>query len=129
MLQLLSPYKSAIAASAAGLHFLQAIVYYWRMPDSMACKFGLSMEPSRWCGKAFYFLSTLMAVCLLFGVSLFTPPQITLTIASIQIFLAAVNQYVFSANVGSGRLHRSFLVFVVVAPVLFVMALLSSVKP
>jgi hypothetical protein len=113
---------------ALGVIALQTLYYYPRLPSQIACKWTLARDPSRYCGKGVLAAGTLAAAC---GMTLMTftaAPFLAWPLSGVLLFIAVVNQFIYSANLGDGRLHASFL-WVLAALVLgAVLAVLSVAR-
>lgn len=101
---------------------LQTLLYYSRMPGQMAVKWDLSGNPSRAMGKGGFFAMTWAGAALLAVSAVVGSGFLTLPIAGALLFIAIVNQYIFAANLGTGRLHSSF--FLAVAGYILAVVLL-----
>lgn len=87
---------------------VQTLYYYPRLPAEIACKWSLSRDPSRWCGKGVLVVGTLIAACAMTLLTFATAPFLGWPVAGVLLFIAVVNQYIYAANLGDGRLHGSF---------------------
>lgn len=101
---------------------LQTLLYYSRMPGEMACKWDLSGNPSRTMGKGGFFAMTWAVVALVAVSAVVGSGVLALPIAGVLLFITIVNQYIFAANLGTGRLHSSF--FLAVAAYVLAVVLL-----
>jgi hypothetical protein len=109
-----------------GLIALQTLWYYPRLPAQIVCKWDLSRDPSRWCGKGVLVAGTLVVACAMTALTFATAPFLAWPLAGVLLFIAVVNQYIYAANLGDGRLNVSFFWFVGVF-VLGVLAFVLSV--
>jgi len=107
---------------------LQSLLYYSRMPGEMVVKWDLSGNPSRTMGKGGYFAVTWAVAALMAASAIVGNGVLALPIAGVLLFLTIVNQYVFAANAGDGRLHSSFFLAVAVF-VLAVVLLIFKALP
>lgn len=92
---------------------LQTLLYFSRMPAEMAVKWDLSGNPSRRMGKGGFFAMTWFMAVFISVIIFAGGGFVALPIAGVLLFITIVNQYIFAANAGGGRLHSSF--FIVVA--------------
>ena len=106
-----------------GLMALQTLLYYLRMPGEMAVKWDLSGNPSRTMGKGGFFAMIWAAAAFMAVIAVTGGGFVALPIAGVLLFITIVNQYIFAANLGTGRLHSSF--FIVVAGYVLAVLLLA----
>ena len=105
------------------LMVLQSLLYYSRMPGEMAVKWDLSGNPSRRMGKGGFFALTWFMAVFISVTTCVGSGFLALPIAGVLLFIVIVNQYIFAANAGSGRLHSSF--FLAVAGYVLAVLLLA----
>ncbi len=91
-----------------GLMALQTLWYYPRLPDQIVCKWDLSRDPSRWCGKGLLMGSVLLVAGASTALTFVAAPFLAWPLTGVLLFITVVNQYVVAANPGDGRLHGSF---------------------
>lgn len=97
---------------ALGVIALQTLWYYPRLPAQIVCKWDLARDPSRWCGKGVLMAGTLVVACAMTALTFATSPFLAWPMAGVLLFIAVVNQYIYAANLGDGRLNASFFWFV-----------------
>lgn len=107
------PHSYAPLVAVLGLMALQTLLYYSRMPGEMAVKWDLSGNPSRTMGKGGFFAMIWAAAAFMTVIAVTGGGVVALPIAGTILLVTIVNQYIFAANVGSGRLHSSFFIVVV----------------
>jgi hypothetical protein len=111
---------------ALGVIALQTLYYYPRLPAEIICKWNLARDPSRYCGKGVLVVGTLVAACGMTLLTFATAPFLAWPVAGVLLFIAMINQYIYAANLGDGRLHASFpwvLVALVLGAVAFVLSI------
>jgi|WetSurMetagenome_2_1015567.scaffolds.fasta_scaffold284143_3 hypothetical protein len=111
---------------ALGVIALQTLWYYPRLSAQIVCKWDLSRDPSRWCGKGVLVAGTFFAACAMALLTFATVPFLAWPVAGVLLFIAVVNQYIYAANLGDGRLHGSFF-WVLAAVILGAVAFVLSV--
>lgn len=118
----------ALLYLSLGVHLLQTVYFFPRLPAKIASKFDLDLNPSRYTGKAWYMGLTLVAACGMIAAGLVAPPVFSGQIAAVLLFVAVVNQYVYAANLAAGRLHRSFMVIMILGVALLIAVFLSMTR-